>query len=64
MDQSSINPPEIEQFHQTLCNLADVDSAISGVDDLSSVDAELLSITEYAHLPHVVLLHTGGRAGQ
>lgn len=53
-------PPEIEQFQQTLCNLAGVDSAISGVDDLSSVDAELLSATEYAHLPHAALLRTGG----
>ncbi|PYI53397.1 hypothetical protein [Paenibacillus flagellatus] len=53
-------PPEIEQFHQTLCKLAGVESAISGVDDLSSVDAELLAATEYAHLPHAALLRTGG----
>lgn len=24
------------------------------------MDAELLSVTEYAHLPHAVLLRTGG----
>ena len=53
-------PPEIEQFHQTLSSLAGVDSVISGVDDLSSVDAELLSAAEYAHLPHAALLRTGG----
>lgn len=53
-------PPEIEQFHQTLCSLAGVDSVVSGVDDLSSVDAELLAVPEYAHLPHAALLRTGG----
>ncbi|SFA75962.1 hypothetical protein SAMN05216312_101323 [Cohnella sp. OV330] len=53
-------PPEIEQFQQTMCKLAGVDSVISGVDDLSSVDAELLAVPEYAHLPHAALLRTGG----
>lgn len=53
-------PIEIENFHNTILKLKGIASMESGIDNLEEVDAELLQISQFSHLPHAALLRTKG----
>ncbi|MFL0246075.1 hypothetical protein [Candidatus Clostridium stratigraminis] len=53
-------PKDIESFHKTLLNLKGILNIESGIDNLGSVDLEMLKQPEFSHLPHASLLRTNG----
>ena len=53
-------PIDIENFHNTMLKLRGVTMIESGVNNLEPIDSEMLSLSEFSHLPHALLLRTGG----
>lgn len=53
-------PMDIENFQNTILKLRGIDSIESGLDDLEEVNAELLKVSQFSHLPHAALLRTNG----
>ncbi|MFX3634222.1 MAG: hypothetical protein ACE3L7_16950 [Candidatus Pristimantibacillus sp.] len=53
-------PESINDFHDTIMSLAGINSIESSVENLEPIDSELLSLSQFAHLPHAALNRTGG----
>ncbi|WCR28742.1 hypothetical protein L3476_08440 [Paenibacillus thiaminolyticus] len=53
-------PIDIATFHETIFQLLGIAAVESGVENLEPIDAEMLPLSAYAHLPHAALWRTGG----
>jgi hypothetical protein len=55
-------PPEIERLHDALSRLRGVvaDTVSTGIQSISKLPQEMLSLPDLAHLPHAALRRTGG----
>lgn len=53
-------PIDVSNFHETLLQLKGMVSVESSVENLEPIDREMLSLSDYAHLPHATLRRTNG----
>ncbi|WBW98433.1 hypothetical protein [Oceanirhabdus sp. W0125-5] len=53
-------PLDIENFHNTILRIKGISTIECGIDNLETVDSELLKVHQYSHLPHATLLRTNG----
>ncbi|MFB0843396.1 hypothetical protein [Paenibacillus oleatilyticus] len=53
-------PIDVNNFHETLLRLKGMVSVESHVENLEPIDREMLSLPDYAHLPHATLRRTNG----
>lgn len=53
-------PIEIGKFQNLILKIKGIRSIISGIDNLEDVDCDVLTLSNYSHLPHAALLRTNG----